>query len=286
MAVEGSGAGAIIPRDLHFQISANPVRRWFGGDIFRTLVVDGLSICLPEGERYFIRALKQAAAKLDDKTLGAEISGYAAQEAYHAREHEEYNRALKALGYDVEEMESLLRRQLRAPQDPLHMLTATCAIEHLTSTVATLAQRHPEILDDAAPHYRRLWMWHALEELEHKAVALNVFKAATKDMMAWQRYLLRVIGLPATLTPFFLVFLRNVQIYAAGDGVQTGLRFWLRFAWTVLVSPGYWRRCAPMLLSYFRPDYDPRHKDDAELVRRGREWLRREIAAGPVSAPT
>lgn len=272
-------AGGIIPRDLRFDLSANPTRHWFGGDLIRTVVVDGLAVCLPEGERYFIRALRPFASRLGDPDLAGEIAGYAAQEAYHTREHEDYNRALAALGYDMAAMEQAVRSELRVSHTPLEALAITCAIEHMTTSIATLAHRHPEILDEAAPAYRRLWVWHTLEELEHKAVGLNVMRAAMRDLTPIHRYLLRVIGYIATLSSFFFLFLRNVRTFARGDGVRTGPRFWLRFAWTVFIAPGYWRRCAPMLLGYLAPGYSPRRKDDAELVRRGREWLRRELAA-------
>ena len=276
----------IIPRDIRFGILENAQRHWLEGDIIRTVLIDGLSIFLPEGERFFIRSLKHYGPKLGDPELAAEINGYSVQEAYHTREHEEYNRALAALGYDVEKMEAPIRAGFEIVKNPLHRLAITCAIEHMTATLSTLTLRHPELLDNAAPAYRRLWMWHALEELEHKAVALDVLKAATPGMSRWKRYMVRVLGMNGTLFPFLVLFLRNVPIYAKTDGVTTGLRFWLRFAWVTLVYPGYWRRCLPNVLRYYLPGFDPRNADDAELMRKGREWLAENLPPRPgVAAP-
>lgn len=263
----------IIPRDIRFNILGNAQKHWLDGDLIRTVLIDGLSVFLPEGERFFIRSLKHYASKLDDKELAAEITGYSVQEAFHTREHEEYNRAMEKLGYDVPAMEKPIRMGFEIVTDPLHRLAITCAIEHMTATLSTLTLRHPDLLANAAPAYRRLWMWHALEELEHKAVALDVLKAATPNLSGWQRYIVRVLGMNATLLPFLFLFLRNVPIYARADGVRTGPRFWLRFIWVVFVYPGYWRRCLPNVLRYYLPGFDPRNKDDAELMRKGREWL-------------
>ena len=270
----------IIPRDIHFNILGNAQKHWLDGDIIKTVLIDGLSVFLPEGERFFIRSLKHYASKLGDRELAAEITGYSVQEAFHTREHEEYNRAMEKLGYDVPAMEKPIRMGFELVKNPLHRLAITCAIEHMTATLSTLTLRHTELLDNAAPAYRRLWMWHALEELEHKTVALDVLKAVTPDLSSWQRYVVRVLGMNATLLPFLFLFLRNVPIYARADGVRTGPRFWLRFIWVVFVYPGYWRRCLPNVLRYYLPGFDPRNKDDAELMRKGREWLAADMPPG------
>lgn len=283
-ASPGSDDEDIIPRDIRFGIVENPVRHWFGGDFHKTMLLDGLSIFLPEGERYFIRSLKHYAPVLTDRELAAEITGYSVQEAYHTREHEDYNRALVKLGYDVEAMEKPIRDGFARDTNPLLRLVVTCAIEHLTATLSTLTLRHPELLDEAAPAYRRLWTWHALEELEHKAVAIDVLKQATPNLSGWQRYFVRVMAMNATLVPFLFITLRNMRLFAQAEGVRTGPRFWLRMARLVLIEPGYWRRCMPQVLKYYLPWFNPANRDDDALIRKGRAWLYREFSDLPAAA--
>lgn len=277
-SVDEAPEATIIPRDIRFDIPGNATRHWFGGDAIKTIIVDGLSIFLPEGERFFIRSLKHYAAKLTDRELAAEINGYAVQEAFHTREHEDYNRAMASLGYDVEKMEAPIRFAMGRIKNPLHRLAVTCAIEHLTATFSSMTLRDPALIEHAAPAYRRLWMWHALEELEHKAVALDVLHAVTPDLPGWKRYFLRVAAMNATIFPFLILFLRNVPIYMRTDGIKTGFRFWGRFFWVVFVSPGFWRRCFWPLMRYYLPGFDPRNSDDGELVRKGRDWLARDLS--------
>ena len=275
---QGSGEPDIIPRDIHFGISANATRNWNGGDPIKTMMIDGLSIFLPEGERFFIRSLKHYAASAGDAQLAREINGYAVQEAFHTREHEDYNRALAALGYDVAKMEQPIRATLGTAKQPLIRLAVTCAIEHLTATLSSSTLRHPEAFAEAHPDYRRLWMWHALEELEHKAVALHVFKAATANMPRWQRYGLRVMAMNSTIVPFLVIYLRNTALYARRDGIGTGPRFWLRFAHALFVKPGLWTASLWSFLRYYRPGFDPHNADDAQLIGRTRTWLADELA--------
>ncbi len=276
-ASPGNDDEDIIPRDIRFGILENPKRHWLDGDFHKTALIDGLSIFLPEGERYFIRSLKHYAPKLDDKQLAAEINGYAVQEAFHTREHEDYNKALSKLGYDVEAMEAPVRQTLRSDKIPIFRLAVTCAIEHLTATLSSVTLRNPQLLDDAAPAYRRLWMWHALEELEHKAVALDVLAMATRNYSPIKRYLLRTMAFNAVAIKFLMITLRNLRIFAKTDGIKTGPKFWLRLVWVLFFSPGYWRKCAPLVLKYYLPGFNPANKDDHELVRKGRDWLYKEF---------
>lgn len=267
----------IIPRDIRFDIPGNATRNWFAGDIAKTSMIDAMSIFLPEGERFFIRSLKHYSGKLKNAELSKEINGYAVQEAFHTREHEEYNRAVGSLGYDVAEMERPVGQALGLLKNPLYRLAATCAIEHLTASFSSALLRRPHLLDGAHFAYRRLWMWHALEELEHKAVAIDVLHAATSDISGFKRYWLRVWAMNAVLVPFILIFLRNVRIYVRADGVKPGVGFWARFFWANFGKPGLLRHTAAPLLRYYMPWFDPRNSDDDKLVARGREWLAREL---------
>jgi predicted metal-dependent hydrolase len=56
-------------------------------------------------------------------------------------------------------------------------LTATTALEHFTATIASqlLVNNHiQELMSDET--MKTMWLWHAIEENEHKAVAYDVFE--------------------------------------------------------------------------------------------------------------
>ncbi len=270
---------SIIPRDLHFGISKNAERYWLGGDAIATSLFDCFSILLPEGERFFIRSLKHYAAVLNDPELNLEIKGYSVQEAFHTREHEDYNRALKAFGYDVEGMEKPAKDAFEDIHNHLFRLAVTCAIEHITATFSIITLRNPALLEAAAAPYRKLWMWHALEELEHQAVALNVFKSATADMPAWKRYLLRTGAMNGFLFHFSIIMIRSMKAYARQDNQKTGLVFWAKTINRLWGRQGYARLGVGTFLRYYSPWFDPSNNPNADLIERGREWLDREVYA-------
>lgn len=273
-------APGIFARDLHFKISANAERHWFGGDQMRTAVMDAFAICLPEGERYFIRSLKRFAKNMNDEGLLAEIRGYAAQEAFHTREHEDYNRALSDLGYDVPRLERRTRDILaESPIDtPEWNLAVTCAIEHVTASFSIAVLRDGEmLLQDAAPAYRRLWTWHALEELEHAAVALDVYASATASMSSWKRYVIRVTAMVVVMTLLNYLMVRNIASMARSDGLSRGPRLWVRYLDVMWRKPGFMRLGFRSFMRYFSPRFDPRKMIDPALIERGRALLKADM---------
>lgn len=263
----------IRPRDIRFGISADPRRRWLMGNLAATAAFDCFSMMLPEGERFFIRSLKHYEPRLQDADLKRQIRDFTAQEAFHSREHADYNRGLSSLGFDAEGVAARVAAKLDSVATPISRLAVTCAIEHVTTSFALMLMSKPEMMADAPAHYRRLWFWHALEEAEHAAVALDVFNAVTQKWPRGKRYIFRVAVLTHTLVFLLGTALSAMSAYAKVEGETRRFVFVAKVAWTVLVRPGLlsprqiWR-----FLGYFRPGFDPARVHDPALLDR---WRRR-----------
>ncbi len=263
----------IRPRDLRFGVSADPRRRWLMGNLAATAAFDCFSMMLPEGERFFIRSLKHYEPKLHDAELKRQIREFSAQEAFHSREHGDYNRGLASLGFDADGVGEQVAAKLGSVRTPISRLAVTCAIEHVTTSFALMLMAKPEMMDDAPAHYRRLWFWHALEEAEHAAVALDVFNAVTAKWSAGKRYAFRVAVLTHTLAFLLGTTLRAMWDYAKAEGETNRIRFMAKVAWTFMARPGLlsprqiWR-----FLAYYRPGFDPARVHDPALLER---WRRR-----------
>jgi uncharacterized protein len=109
---------------------------------------------------------------------------------------------------------------------------------------------------DVAP----LWLWHALEESEHKAVAFDVYCAAGGS------YVRRVAIMLLTTAVFFAA-----QAYVHGRLMRT--RKILRKPWTwasgvtrMWIYPGFFTRLAPAYFAYFRPSFHPSDRDTRKLI--------------------
>jgi predicted metal-dependent hydrolase len=274
----------IIPRDLRFGLIENADAAWFDGDPLKSAVMDGFAVLLPEGERFFIRSLRHYIGQIDDPVVRQDIQGYAVQEAFHTREHEAYNQALRNLGYDVDAMEAEVRALLDTFTDPFQRLLVTCAIEQITYALARGLLTRPGLFRDSRPAYRRLWTWHALEELEHSAVSLRVLRAVTPNTPGWKRYLARVAILSGAVVRIQLLMIRNFRAMARTSGVPMGAKGWLRWAWMLFGKPGFFRAALLPLLAYYRPGYSGECAADAELVRQGRAALAADLGEGAAAS--
>src|SRR3546814_16965350 len=80
-------------------------------------------------------------------------------------------------------------------------LAATCALEHFTATLANAILADPAHLAGADAEAQRMWRWHAIEEIEHKAVAYDTWVHATRALPRWQRWAMRRFAMAAASLP-------------------------------------------------------------------------------------
>ena len=115
----------------------------------------------------------------------------------HGREHRAFNDRLDELGYPTKRFERITKKGLAIRErllSPKSNLAATAALEHFTATLAELVLSDEETRDlFGHDEVRNLFLWHALEESEHKAVAFDVYKAVggTERMRVWTMKFLR-----------------------------------------------------------------------------------------------
>ncbi|MDA8341133.1 MAG: metal-dependent hydrolase [Actinomycetota bacterium] len=230
-----------------------------------------MSAMFPDGEDFFVRSVRHYRDQITDPELKRQVTGFIGQESVHGREHRAFNRRLAELGYPTHRMERLTRRSLALRErvvPPIGNLALTAALEHFTATLAELvlsneASRaefgHPAVLD--------LFLWHALEESEHKAVAFDVYRAVggSERTRIWTMQVLRF--------GFVVWTSLAVALSLAGDRA-TYRRGNLRRCWRELRrSPLVQRDVWLTLRDYCRRDFHPDDHDNRELLDQWRETL-------------
>lgn len=263
----------IRPRNLRFAIAQKADSAWFGGDPVKSAVMDGFAVLLPAGERFFIRSLNHYATMIEDPAIRQGIRDFSMQEAFHTREHLEYNQALRSLGHNVDAMEEAIGRKIDSIATPLHRLAATCAIEQITYAFSRYALGRTALWDTAAPAYRRLWRWHATEELEHSAVALQVYHAIPWHAALWKRYALRITLLIVISSHLFGEAMRNTSTILRGKEKRLSWSLRLRLLWVLFGSPGFARALIIPFLAYLKPGYLGGSGGDAHLLALGRQLV-------------
>jgi len=183
----------VTPRKVRFPFDPDVVpKRWLADNIVVTQIVNGVSLLFPAGERFFVRSVKRYLDRVDDPELREQIRGFFGQEGRHAHEHERHAEMLEAQGYELRAFLADFERSLkwletRFPESL--SLAGTAAAEHYTAIMAEDAFSDGAFLNDAHPVMRELLLWHAAEEIEHKAVAFDVLASEEPS------YALRMAGL-------------------------------------------------------------------------------------------
>ncbi|MGH9138920.1 MAG: metal-dependent hydrolase [Acidimicrobiales bacterium] len=188
---------AFRPRRVRFDYKQTPTH-WIPGDPHTTHVVNVLHLLLPAGERWFCEVFRRALPLIDDPTLQRDVKAFIGQEATHARAHDAVVEHLVAGGVDptpfthlvewgfntigVEDAPGWLPGPVRRWLSRTYLrwqLAIIAAIEHFTAVLGwwIVVSRG---LDRAGadPTMMQLLRWHGAEEVEHRSVAFDTYRAA------------------------------------------------------------------------------------------------------------
>lgn len=259
--------GIIERRNVRLDFDTSRPRHWHSGNARISRFYDALSMSFPPGEKSFIDSVRAFADQIEDPALRRDIEGFVRQEADHTREHARYNNTLKAQGIDVDfhtwltaKPVELTRRYL----SPKRNLARTVGMEHITAVLSDMALGDERIMAGADPQVRRIWSWHAMEEIEHKSVAYDVFVAAVPNPL--ERYFLRTtvmlwstLGYSVGMTTSLVMMLwHDRKLFDVRDWYQAFVFFWVR--------PAMLPRSFMRWIAYFRPGFHPWDHDNRDLL--------------------
>lgn len=168
----------ILVRKTAFDVSDVPVW-WNDGDPVLTRFFDALSVHFPDGERFFIQSVRNFQDQVTDEKLKADVKAFFRQEAQHGIVHDTYNAVMAAQGVKVESIIADMKFVLKIAQKHLpkkYQLALTAAFEHITATLGEgFMDGNADMFRNAHPSMRAMFLWHGVEEVEHKAVAFDVY---------------------------------------------------------------------------------------------------------------
>jgi uncharacterized protein len=254
-------------RDLHFSLDPTQIGTWNHASPHMSHFMNTLSLFFPVGERFFIQSVRAFANDLP-RELKESVQAFIAQEALHGREHDHYNQVFfehVPAARATESLATRLLRELQQKRPKQAHLAVTMALEHLTAIMAEGLLADPRLQQDMQENYRDLWLWHALEETEHKSVAFDVWLHAFGTGAF--SYLRRCFALVTATTTFGVLVVPTFMRALARDGALTDWTGWRFFAGRMFGAVGFLRKLVIPWLSYFRPDFHPwDHDNRARLV--------------------
>lgn len=134
-------------------------------------------------EPYLIQVMKRAKEVLpaSETQLHAEIDWFIAQESQHYRQHNAFNRRIRAFYPAIESFEKELEQtyvEFLTNRSLKFNLAYSEGFESLGPPAAKLWFEHSDdILAGAQPEAVALWKWHMAEEFEHRTVCYRLFRA-------------------------------------------------------------------------------------------------------------
>tara|TARA_B100000676_G_scaffold305293_1_gene359180 strand:- start:890 stop:1750 length:861 start_codon:yes stop_codon:yes gene_type:complete len=260
----------IQPRKMDFTFDPAMPRYWFDDDQFKTILLTALSCTFPEGERFFVRSVRHYQKQIQDPLLREQVKGFIGQEAHHGNEHDAFNHFMESKGVPTRKVDEFVNRGMRFMAkhlSPQRQLAKTCALEHFTAMLAELMLEHPDFFKGMDERMLPLWLWHAVEESEHKAVAFNVYRDQVDS------YWVRTSEMAFTTVEFisFTIF-HYYQLRKGMDdatdwkSVRNGVN-WL------LGKPGWLRKLGKSYLAYYKRDFHPAKRDSTFLRKQGLKKL-------------
>ena len=259
-------------RRMTFEDALAQIPKHFAeGDVVLSHYAAVLSGTFPEGEDFFVRSVRHYRDQITDPQLKAEVAGFIGQEAMHGRQHRVFNERLAELGYPTKRIDATVAKVLRKQEKhgkPIESLAITAALEHFTATMAGLVLTDAKVREmNGDGPVSKLFLWHALEEAEHKAVAFDVYRAVGGSEKV------RIRTMKAVRKGFVFGVIVDMIRSIAADREGRKLRVLLPSLKRFVTSPWLGRELRQALREYDRPGFHPNDRDDTALIAEWREKL-------------
>lgn len=258
--------GQIPVRKMNFEFKDVP-KDYLNGNLPFSNFFNGMNLLFPEGERFFMHAVRDGLKQLDNPTedLKQRAKGFYGQEAQHSLEHLKYFDILDENGYifreELTKFDNFIIKMRKKLPVKLR-LAMTAGAEHLTAIAAQVALRDQDVVE-GHPVMRDLMQWHAIEEIEHKAVAYDVYREVSGNYFLRQfGYLCAVLVVLGYSFKFAHQFMR--QDGYSGRQARKAMKGSLR---TVLKRNRYLMKD---FLAYLKPGFHPDQIDDERLIEEAR----------------
>ena len=245
-----------------------------------SMFINALGVHVPHFERYLVKTMLESKDKISDEKLKHDMTAITGQEAQHAKNFLHWNKWLAKRYPKITKLDEGAREYFdsHSKTDSLKRKVAyTAGYETFTFLSGLIVlENYDHWMKDSDPVMKALWVWHQVEEVEHGAVAFEVYKDLYGDDEWYRKWMVL-----AALTH---IASETIKCYT-----------------TMTVVEGYWRNplrgikemgfCGYMLVRFlisalpvFKRNYHPRsHKlVTGERTEIQIAWRRYEHAGGDV----
>lgn len=253
---------SLIARPLKQPDYPSVSKNWFADNAVLTTSINVFSIYIPRGEKFFIKSVRYFEDQIRDQDLQGLIKTFIKQEANHYKAHEVFNAGLENQNIRSLREEKAAEKLFAFMEKYLSkkvQLGITVFDEHLTASGAKLLLESKDLAESLDPEMRKLWEWHAVEEIEHKSVAFDVYEAMGCGY--FHRMFSAIIG--TLIQGVYIIASENRLLKEQGvkrfgpEGKRAG---------KILASVVNLKKVVKEFVLYFKPGFHPWDIDDRPFI--------------------
>jgi predicted metal-dependent hydrolase len=255
----------IVVRKVQFEFPPDFQPHWNPADPALSQLVNGTSIMLPYMEPFIIDSIRQASKHITDPDLQKEAKAWIGQESQHFMQHRRFNEVLIAKGYpQLHEREKEIQREYEQFKTrPLKFQVAyTAGFETMALAIGhTIIAQREHLFQGADPNVASLWLWHVVEEIEHKNLAFDVYQHVYGD------YWYRVYGMLYAMMHLVRMVRGSYKVLLKADGL------WGKWKthWAIQkIAFRLFASALPGIVRHALPWHHPSHVADPAWMR---EWV-------------
>ena len=179
----------LIVRSPHFRIDESVPFQWQPANPSFGLFGNAFTFLAIAFERYIVSATRQALPRFTDASIAEEADAFVRQEAQHARAHHAHAKAMMARYPGLKETyaaagaayDELLERE----SVEFHLAYIANLEATFTPLFKMVLDNRRELLEGSDERVGTMFLWHFVEEIEHRTSALLIHHHVTPDR--WYR---------------------------------------------------------------------------------------------------
>ncbi len=155
-----------------------------------SIFINALGIHVPHFERFLVRVMRAYRDELEQEDLLRDVQAIIGQESHHAFNFLGWTREMSRRYPKLPALDEHAKNYFDGAfknRSKKFQIGFTAGYETFTFLGGMIVlNRYQELMANADPTIRALWIWHQVEEVEHGAVAFDFYKAFYPDDV-WHR---------------------------------------------------------------------------------------------------
>ncbi|PCJ44018.1 MAG: metal-dependent hydrolase [Moraxellaceae bacterium] len=253
----------IRARKMQFDFKDINTANFWGGNSIVSSFFAVMSATFPPGEKEFIESVRLFKDRISNAELQKEIKEFIGQEGQHSFQHRQLNYAFDEQGWNTPKIEAKLRDKISWLNKYLSAesrLARTVSFEHITAIMSEFFLSNQDVLNDLPESLKSLFLWHTVEEIEHKSVAFDVYQTLVDDRNHLRLHM-ALVTIDFSLTMLYYQVMTHILARSLPSGRD------VKGAWTFFFGvKGMIRNMRKPYLDFYRKDFHPWDVDNSELI--------------------